>query len=232
MSFFDSLFSNKDAVNAANAANAGLQRGFSKAKEFYGQGVDTYNQYADKAGAKFDPFYSAGVNANNMYTNALGLGGAKGTAAARNAFKAGPGFDFMLDTGLQSLDRGAASRGLLGSGNLLQAEQKYGSDLANQEYQKWLENLWRSVGSGQQAAGSQAAILTGQGQTGYNANADLGKLKYQAESQMGANLGAAEMANQTAAQNIFGAITSGLSLAGSVIGALPGGLGGLGGVTR
>ena len=218
MSIFDSLFSNKDSVNAANAANAGLQEGWGKAKKFVGQGVEDYNKFATKAGAKFDPFVQTGTAANAMYGNAIGLNGAGGNAAATGAFQAGPGYQFQLDQGLQALDRGAASRGMLSSGNLLQAEQKYGSDLANQEYQKWVDNLFRGSTSGQTAAGSQAAILTGQGQTGYDAGKTLGSLGYQSSVAQGQNLAAAELANQQASQNIFGAITGGLNLAGKVMG--------------
>lgn len=218
MGLFDSLFSNKDSVNAATAANAGIAEGFGKAKKFIGKGVEDYNKYAVEAGAKFDPFYETGTAANTMYGNALGLNGAEGNAAAVDAFQAGPGYEFQLDQGLQALDRGAASRGMLSSGNLLQAEQKYGSDLANQEYQNWLKNLYSGSTSGQNAAQSQATILTGQGQTGYDAGKTLGNLGYQSSVAAGQNTAAAELANQQASQNIFGAITSGLNLAGKVIG--------------
>lgn len=218
MDMFDSLFTNKDSASAANAANAGIQEGWGKAKKFVGEGVDTYNNFATQAGAKFDPFLKTGTAANTMYGNALGLNGAEGNAAATGAFQAGPGYQFQMDQGLQALDRGAASRGMLSSGNLIQAEQKYGSDLANQEYQNWLKNLMAGSTSGQQAAGSQAAILTGQGDKGYDAGKTLGTLGYQSSVAEGNNLAGAELAKTAAAQNIFGAITSGLNLAGKVIG--------------
>lgn len=223
MGFFDSLFTNKDSKNAAAAANQGLSNAYNEASQSINGGVKTYNNFANQAGAKFDPFYNNGVNANNMYANALGLNGLGGNTAATNAFQAGPGYQFQQQQGLQALDRGAASRGMLSSGNLLMGEQKYGSDLANQEYQNWLKNLLLSSASGQTAAGSQANILTGQGNTAYDAGKTIGNLAWNKETGIGNNNAAAELANQKAAQNIFGAITSGLNLAGSVIGAGGGG---------
>src|SRR5690606_35875395 len=145
-------FSNEDSVNAAAAANAGIKKGLKKAGQSINQGVDTYNQFATQAGAKFDPFLSTGVAGNEMFGNALGLNGPAGNKAALDAFQTGPGYQFQVDQGLQALDRGAASRGMLSSGNLLQAEQKFGSDLANQEYQNWLKNLLSASTSGQTAA--------------------------------------------------------------------------------
>lgn len=218
MGIFDSLFSNEDSVNAAAAANAGIKKGLKKAGQSINQGVDTYNQFATQAGAKFDPFLSTGVAGNTMFGNALGLNGPAGNQAALDAFQTGPGYQFQMDQGLKALDRGAASRGMLSSGNLLQAEQKFGSDLANQEYQNWLKNLLSASTSGQTAAQSQANILTGQGGVGYDAGKTIGDLTFKAHTAQGQNLAAAELANQQASQNIFGAITSGLNLAGKVIG--------------
>ena len=218
MGLFDSLFTNEDSVNAATAANAGIKKGLNNATGAINKGVKSYNEYAGQAGAKFDPFVKTGTAGNTMFGNALGLNGAEGNAAAVGAFQAGPGYDFQMDQGLQALDRGAASRGLLSSGNLIQAEQKFGSDLANQEYQKWVANLLEASKSGQTAAGSQAAILTGQGQTGYDAGKTKGQLEYTAATGIGNNLAGAELANQQASQNIFGAITGGLNLAGKVMG--------------
>ena len=218
MGLFDSLFTNEDSVNAATAANAGVSKGLKKAGESIQGGVNTYNKFATQAGAKFDPFYETGTAANAMYGNALGLNGAEGNAAATGAFQAGPGYQFQMDQGLQALDRGAASRGMLSSGNLIQAEQKYGSDLANQEYQNWLKNLMAGSTSGQNAAQSQANILTGQGDKGYDAGKTMGALQFQGQTAMGNNLAGAELANQQASQNIFGAITAGLNLAGKVMG--------------
>jgi len=49
-------------------------------------------------------------------------------------FKADPGYAFRLSEGMKALDRTAASRGGLLSGATLKGAQRFGSDLASQEY--------------------------------------------------------------------------------------------------
>jgi hypothetical protein len=50
-------------------------------------------------------------------------------------FQADPGYAFRLSEGMKALDRTAAARGGLLSGSTLKGAQRYGSDLASQEYQ-------------------------------------------------------------------------------------------------
>src|SRR5690606_5334502 len=83
--------------------------------------------------------------------------------AALSAFQgSNPGFQFQLDTGLDALDRRAASRGMLGSGNTNLDTLGYATGLANQSYQNWLSGLsglttlganQTNVGAAGQAAG-------------------------------------------------------------------------------
>jgi hypothetical protein len=49
-------------------------------------------------------------------------------------FQADPGYAFRLSEGMKALDRTAASRGGLLSGSTLKGAQRFGSDLASQEY--------------------------------------------------------------------------------------------------
>lgn len=49
-------------------------------------------------------------------------------------FEADPGYAFRLSEGLKALDRQAAARGGLISGAALKASQRYGQDMASQEY--------------------------------------------------------------------------------------------------
>ena len=92
-----------------------------------------------------------------MQANALGLNGAAGNEAATNAFQAGPGYQFALDQGLQALNRNAASRGMLASGNNTQDIIKYAQGLANQEYGNWQNRLGNF---------SQLGLYAAAGQTG------------------------------------------------------------------
>lgn len=57
------------------------------------------------------------------------------TPFSADKFQADPGYAFRLSEGMKSLDRTAAARGGLLSGSTLKGAQRYGQDLASQEYQ-------------------------------------------------------------------------------------------------
>ena len=88
------------------------------------------------ASAKF-----GGVPGYDPATAMQNFGGVAGydpASAMRNFgasdFQADPGYAFRLSEGMKALDRTAASRGGLLSGATLKGAQRYGSDLASQEY--------------------------------------------------------------------------------------------------
>jgi hypothetical protein len=95
------------------------------------------------------PFREAGLTGTNMLLSQLqgpygsakfgGVAGYDPASAMRNFgasdFQADPGYAFRLSEGMKALDRTAASRGGLLSGATLKGAQRYGSDLASQEYQ-------------------------------------------------------------------------------------------------
>ena len=96
-----------------------------------------------------EPFRLAGLTGTNMLLNQLqgpsasakfaGVPGYDPASAMRNFgasdFQADPGYAFRLSEGMKALDRTAAARGGLLSGATLKGAQRYGSDLASQEYQ-------------------------------------------------------------------------------------------------
>jgi len=97
-----------------------------------------------------EPFRQAGLTGQNMllaqlqggpYASAKfgGVAGYDPASAMRNFgqgdFQADPGYAFRLSEGMKALDRTAAARGGLLSGSTLKGAQRYGSDLASQEYQ-------------------------------------------------------------------------------------------------
>ena len=84
------------------------------------------------------PFREAGLTAQNKLLGYLGLGNGDGRYAkdfSMSDYQADPGYAFRLSEGMKALDRTAASRGGLLSGATLKGAQRYGSDLASQEYQ-------------------------------------------------------------------------------------------------
>ncbi len=98
----------------------------------------------DTAAGSFAPVSALGTKYNaagDMYLNSLGLNGAAGNDAATAAFRSSPGYDFNVNQSLDALDRRAASRGLLGSGNNSLDTLNVVHGLADQDYQNYLTRL-------------------------------------------------------------------------------------------
>lgn len=126
--------------------------------------------------ARQQPFLQTGTEAFNRLA-ALQRGG---PGAAQQFLQMDPSYGFRLSEGLKAMERGAAARGGLMSGAALKAGQRYGQDLASQEYGAAYNRLAGLANVGPQAAGvmsnlgqqygQQAGnIMMGQGQTAANA---------------------------------------------------------------
>ena len=122
------------------------------------------------------PFREAGLTAQQQIMQLLGIGGDK-TAAGYGSmaqpfgmqqFQQDPGYAFRQAEGMKALERSAAARGGLLSGSTMKGIQRFGQDLASQEYQNAfnryqveraarLNPLQSLMGSGQ----SSANVLTG-----------------------------------------------------------------------
>src|ERR1051325_7591872 len=140
MGLFD-IFSNKNAQDAANARIAGINQGYDLASSALQGGLDTANRYYNQAYGSWTPLAQQGAQASNDYADALGLNGPAGNARALAAFQNNPAYRAQLQMGVDALDRGAAARGMLQSGNTLAAEQQYGQNLANQGYNQYLNTF-------------------------------------------------------------------------------------------
>jgi hypothetical protein len=130
-----------------------------------------------------EPFRQAGVGALNKliplsdYTK-FGMG----------QFTQDPGYAFRLSEGMKALDRTAAARGGLLSGGTLKAAQRYGQDMASQEYQNafnryqteraaQLNPLQSLAGIGQTSANTLTGVAGAYGaQTGQNLQ-DIGSAR-------------------------------------------------------
>jgi hypothetical protein len=76
-----------------------------------------------------EPFRQAGITALNKLIPLSDY-----TKFGMDQFKQDPGYAFRLSEGMKALDRTAAARGGLLSGATLKGAQRYGEDLASQEY--------------------------------------------------------------------------------------------------
>jgi len=99
----------------------------------------------DKQVGVYQPYQQAGLAGQNQLMNYLGIGGGGGQGYGQfataeftpEAFAAGqdPGYAFRMKEGLKAVDAQAAARGGLISGAALKASQRFGQDMASQEYQ-------------------------------------------------------------------------------------------------
>jgi hypothetical protein len=103
------------------------------------------------------PFLEAGTGFFNQLA-ALQRGGPQ---AAQNFLQTDPGYGFRMSEGLKALERSAAARGGLMSGATGKALQRYGQDVASQEFGAAYNRLAGLADVGPRAAG----VMTGLGQT-------------------------------------------------------------------
>lgn len=86
-------------------------------------------------------------------------------------FEQDPGYAFRQAEGMKALERSAAARGGLLSGSAMKGVQRFGQDLASQEYQ----NAYNRYQSNQTNQFNRFASLAGVGQTANNALAGAGQ---------------------------------------------------------
>lgn len=130
----DGYYTGRDAINE------GAGQGYG----FLNQGAVGARGALDNARGAYDPLAALGGKyggATTLALNALGVNGADGTAAAREAFQFSPGYEFNRDQGLEAINRRRNAGGMLDSGNADRDAQTFGAGLASQEYNGWLSNL-------------------------------------------------------------------------------------------
>lgn len=136
-----------------------------------------------------EPFRQGGLTAQNEIMQLLGIGGDKAAAGygslgksfGASDFQQDPGYAFRQSEGMKALERSAAARGNLLSGSTLKGVQRFGQDLASQEYQNAfnryqversakLNPLQSLMGSGQSATN---VMTSAAGQMGQNEASNL-----------------------------------------------------------
>ena len=95
------------------------------------------------------PFLTGGTEDYNRLRSLM----TGGPEAAQQFLQMDPGYGFRLSEGMKALERGAAARGGLLSGNMLRGAQRYGQDLASQEFGQAYNRLAQLANVGPAAAG-------------------------------------------------------------------------------
>lgn len=107
-----------------------------------------------------EPWRQAGITALNKLTPLA----TEYTPFGMEQFQADPGYQFRMSEGMKALERGAAARGGLLSGATLRGAQRYGQDLASQEFQ----NAFNRYGVERERRLNPLQSLAGVGQTATN----------------------------------------------------------------
>lgn len=179
------------ARKAANAQKAGIEN----AKKDINAGYD-------KAIGYQTPFIDAGKQTIGQLAAGLQDGGEFNRKYSISDFTADPGYAFRMQQGQQAVERGAAARGGALSGAAIKDTQRFGQDLASNEYQSAF-NRYNTDLNGRFSRLSSVAQM---GQRGADNGSNL-------ESDRGARLGdlsvnkgnvnsAKELAYSNAASNV------------------------------
>jgi hypothetical protein len=203
------------AVAGAGAGVYGSSQAAKAQKSAANQAADTQLQMLERQIELQEPFREAGLTAQNRLMTLLGLGGDPndpnyGRYArdfGMSDFEADPGYGFRMDEGMKALERSSAARGGLLSGTTLKGVQRFGQDLASQEYQ----NAFNRYYAARNAQLNPLQGILGQGQSSTNvltgAAGETGRGV--AAAQQGA--GAARASGYAAGTNaLTGALQSGM----------------------
>ena len=184
MAVASALIGGAAALGSGLIASRGARRA-ARAQERAAQSAEqTQRQMFERQIELQEPFRQAGLTAQQQIMQLLGIGGdasmpGYGSMArpfGQQDFEQDPGYAFRQQEGMRALERSAAARGGLLSGNTMRGIQRFGQDLASQEYQNAfnrfqieraarLNPLQSLMGSGQSAAN----VMTGAaGQAGQN----------------------------------------------------------------
>jgi hypothetical protein len=206
------LFNNDNAQAAADAQKSGILAGQSNATSAINTGL---GQATGSYMAGLQPFQANTATANQGTTalgNLLGLNGAAGNASATTQLQNTPGYTFALDQGTQNAMRSQAATGQLASGATDVDLQKVGQGTAlNSAYAPYLQALQQYLPYSTQSAQGQGALYSGLANTQSQAGNSIGSLNYSAATGIGNAQANADLANNQAAANQFGALKSGLS---------------------
>lgn len=147
--------------------------------------LDLQQRMYEEGVARQQPFLAGGTEDYNRL-RAMMTGG---PGAAQQFLQMDPGYGFRLSEGMKALERGAAARGGLISGNALRAAQRYGQDVASQEFGQAYGRLAGLASIGPSAAGVMNALgqqyATGAG----NIYGAMGQSAGQAQLQRGSIYG-------------------------------------------
>jgi hypothetical protein len=187
------------AILGSAVLGAASSRSAAKSQErAAGRAADLQQEQFERQMELQAPWRQAGERALNKLEAA-----AEYTPFGMAQFQADPGYGFRFAQGQKALERSAAARGGLLSGNTGGALQQYGQGMASQEYQ----NAFNRYQAERQARLGPLQSLAGVGQTSVNA---LGQAGQNYATGMGEALGAGGQARASGYMGAANAIGGGI----------------------
>lgn len=161
-----------------------------------------------------EPFRQGGLTAQNKIMELLGVGGDANSADYGSAaksfgmdqFNADPGYAFRQAEGMKALERSAAARGGLLSGGTMKGIERFGQDLASQEYQ----NAFNRYQIERSARLNPLQSLMGSGQSATNTMTGTIGQSSQNEQNNAMNVGAARASGYVGSANALSGALSGI----------------------
>lgn len=163
--------SREQYADFANQARDKLKTGYEGAtkniKDYYSDSqnaIDTgYNSSMGdykNALAEQQPYADVGVKSIKELADLQGLNGSDAQIAASDKLQYDPGYKFRLAQGEQSAKRGFIGNGNLLSGNTGVALQKYGQEMASDEFSKAYARLQSLSAQGQGASNARSGLYS------------------------------------------------------------------------
>lgn len=109
-----------------------------------------------------------------------------GTTDPTERLKATPGYQFQMDEGTKAIERSAAARGSLQSGQTMKALNEYGQGVASGAYRGYLTDLFQMAGYGANMAQAGSAVTSQLASTGANTANNLSNIYSSTGSQQAA----------------------------------------------
>ena len=146
------IFDNAQQKKAINRAVNYQVNGLNEAADI------TLQEAAHRRGA-VKPWYDSGLAQNYVLENALGQNGASGKADALARFRDyNPGYEYARNESLRGIDSAFNANGGRLSGGALMALQDRASNLADQNYNSWLDRVTALSEQGRTTAVQDAAL--------------------------------------------------------------------------
>jgi len=174
------------ATSAANTQAASADQATALQREMYYQTrSDQLKQY-EQARSDMAPWRTAGVGALGTLQNELG--NYAGYVKDPSTYKQSPGYNWLVQQGVNAIDRGASATGKLDSGQRSKDLMAYGQGMASQDYGNFLGRYGELLNRYSGLAGTGQTASSSMGAYGQNMANQLGQYGTNYANQAGNNM--------------------------------------------